>query len=584
MPSALRPTTDRQMEMEEMAVMLEHEERLHPRPQFARDHWTDLRGSWGFCYDDADRGRDEGWQSRDEVFGRTITVPFPPESPASGIGDTAYHPRLWYRSTFPLAEIQAGERVLLHFGAVDYRADIWVDDRHVIAHEGGHTPFSVDITPALSQSTSHKVVVRAEDDPLDMAQPRGKQDWQPEPHTIFYHRTSGIWQPVWVEVVGPAYLADLRWTPDLTRGVLGLSATIHRHGDLPLRARIQLSMHGEPLADDVCLVRGTSLQREFAVDAAAVGHNGEQWLWTPDHPNLIDATISLLAGDVVVDTIRSYAGMRSVGAEHGRFWLNGSPIFLRLALEQGYWPESHLAAPSDDALRDEVELAKSLGFNGVRIHQKVEDPRFLYWCDRLGLLVWGEMPSAFVFTQSAMERLTREWLEVLRRDFSHPCIIAWVPLNESWGVPNLRDDPAQRSYVQALYHLTHALDRTRPVIGNDGWELLIGDIHGIHDYSFSGRAISERYGNPEAVEHTLRDVQPQHHMLLLSAANRGHQPVMITEFGGLSYQPGQGEAWFGYGTVRTQAEFEQKYAELITAIASSPTIAGFCYTQLTDTG
>jgi beta-galactosidase/beta-glucuronidase len=558
---------------------------LHPRPQMARKQWLDLRSAWGFCYDDAGIGIDEGWPSRIEVFSRTIIVPFPPESPASGIGDTSFHPRVWYRRTFELPATRGDERVILHFGAVDYRADVWVNGKHVVSHQGGHTPFSADITTALRQDGSQVVVVRAEDDPLDMAQPRGKQDWHVEPHVIWYHRTTGIWQPVWLEVVGDAHILDLRWTPDLVRGVLGLTAAVKRAGDQVLKVRVQLSLHGRVLADDLCLLQGSTLQREFALGAYTVGLDPDQLFWSPDHPNLIEATITLLtAADAAIDAVQSYAGFRSVGIGQGRFRLNGRALFLRFALEQGYWPDSHLAAPSDAALREEVELAKLLGFNGVRIHQKVEDPRFLYWCDRLGLLVWGEMPNAFVYTETAVERLTREWMDVIHRDYSHPCIVAWVPLNESWGVPNLLDDSAQRAFVQALYYLTRSLDRTRPVIGNDGWEHSVSDIHGIHDYTFSGSAIKERYGSLEAVERTLREGQPQHHVLLLPGADRGGQPVMITEFGGLSYQPSQGEAWFGYGTVRTQAEFERKYAELVSAIVDCPTIAGFCYTQLTDTG
>jgi hypothetical protein len=427
------------------------------------------------------------------------------------------------------------------------------------------------------------LVVRAEDDPLDIAQPRGKQDWRVEPHAIWYHRTTGIWQPVWIEVVGAAHIVDLRWTPDLTRNVLGLTMSLKRGGGAAVQARIQLSLNGTLFADDTCLVPGTSLHREFAVDLATLGLERNQVLWSPEHPNLIDAAVSLIAADGESDAVQSYAGIRGVGVSHGRFWLNNSPLFLRLALEQGYWPDSHLAAPNDSALRAEVELAKALGFNGVRVHQKIEDPRFLYWCDRLGLLVWGEMPSVFVYTRDAVERLTREWIEVLHRDYSHPCIIAWVPLNESWGVPNLLNDPAQRSYARALYHLTHALDATRPVIGNDGWELADSDIHAVHDYTFNGQDLRERYGTQEAIEHTLRHVQPQHHVILLPDAVRSDQPVMITEFGGLSYRPDQGTPWFGYGTVKTPQEFEAKYAELVTAIVDSPNVAGFCYTQLTDT-
>jgi beta-galactosidase/beta-glucuronidase len=557
---------------------------LHPRPLLARQRWIDLRGPWGFRYDDGGEGIDEHWQTRPELFERVITVPFPPESRASGIGETAYHPCVWYRRQFTLPEGRTQhERVLLHFGAVDYRAQVWVDDQVVARHEGGHTPFSADITAALGPGDTHTLVVWAEDEPLDLAQPRGKQDWRAEPHAIWYHRTTGIWQPVWLELTGAAYLSDLRWTSDLVRSSLELAATIVRHDEQPLRARIRLHLHGRLLVDDICLVQGCSLQRQFAVDLPSLGLEPEQVFWAPEHPNLIEAEITLLAQDTAVDTVRSYAGLRSSAAAHHRFWLNGHPYFLRLALEQGYWPDSHLAAPSDEALRQEVELARSLGFNGVRVHQKVEDPRYLYWCDRLGLIVWGEMPSTFVFSETAVERLTREWLDVLRRDYSHPCIVAWVPFNESWGVPNLLSDAAQRSYITALYHLTRALDRTRPVIGNDGWEHAASDILTIHDYTFQGSELEERYGTTSALDSTISSAQPAHHLILLPEAERRDQPIMITEFGGLSLKPGAGEKWFGYGTVQSAADFEAKYAELVGALVASPALAGFCYTQLTDT-
>jgi hypothetical protein len=275
--------------------------------------------------------------------------------------------------------------------------------------------------------------------------------------------------------------------------------------------------------------------------------------------------------------------VRSVGFSGGRFLLNGRPYYLRLALEQGYWPESHLAAPSGEALRREVELAKALGFNGVRIHQKVEDPRFLYWCDRLGLLVWGEMANAFVFSPEAVQRLVREWMEVLERDYSHPCIVTWVPLNESWGVPALERDPAQQHYVQALYHLTHTLDRTRPVIGNDGWEHIASDVWGVHDYALDGATLRERYGTHEALERTLSQVQPHFRTLVLPETHRAGEPLMLTECGGISYAPRPGEPWFGYGTVESKDAFLAKYEDIIGAILDCPTIAGFCYTQLTDT-
>jgi beta-galactosidase/beta-glucuronidase len=564
--------------------MSEHSaETLHPRPQQARAHWVDLGGAWGFVHDDADQGLREGWPGRDDVFRRRITVPFPPESPASGIGETDYHPVVWYRRTFSAASRRPHERLILHCGAIDYRARVWVNGRLVAMHEGGHTPFSADITDALLPGPEQALVIRAEDQPRDLAQPRGKQDWLEEPHAIWYHRTTGIWQPIWLEAVHPTHITNLRWTPSTNPGALSLDLTLRRASDHQPRARVRLSLHGRTLVDDTYAVEGSEMSRSMVLTPAGTGLEADQLFWSPDHPNLIEATVSLIEGEEVLDEVQSYAGLRSVGTDHGRFYLNGRPIYLRMALYQGYWPESHLAGPSAEALRREAELALELGLNGLRIHQKVEDPRFLYWCDRLGLLVWGEMANTFIFSTEAVTRLTREWLEVLERDYSHPCIVAWTPLNESWGVPNLRENAAQRHFLQSLYHVTKALDPTRPVLGNDGWEQLEADIFGIHDYSFSGPTLTNRYGTAEALTNTLAHVQPGLRVLSLSGAVPEGTPFMLTEFGGISYRPQAGERWFGYGTVGDRSTYLAKYRELVEAVLACTPIAGFCYTQLTDT-
>jgi len=555
----------------------------HPRPQLVRESWTDLCGPWQFAHDDADAGLREGWATQPERFTRTIQVPFPPESQASGVHDPAFHPVVWYRRTFDLPEAGRTGALLLHFGAVDYRAQVWVNGQVVARHEGGHTPFSADIATALRPGAEQEVVVRAEDRPDDLAQPRGKQDWELRPHRIWYHRTTGIWQPVWLEPVAPVHIAELRWTPDLDRGLLGLQLRLSAPPPRPLALRIRLSLRGITLADDTITVEREEVRRELALDSSAMTMSRDRLLWSPRTPNLVDAELTLADGGEQIDRVISYAGIRSAGVEGGRFLLNGRPYYLRLVLAQNYWPESHLAAPSGEALRREVELVKELGFNGVRIHQKVEDPRFLYWCDRLGLLVWGEMANAYVYTTTAVERLTREWLEVLRRDYSHPCIVAWVPLNESWGVPDLARSPAQQAFVQGIYHLTKALDPTRPAIGNDGWEHLVGDIWGIHDYALDGDTLRERYGSPEAVERALGTLQPHYRTIVLPAIRRAGQPVMLTEFGGISYAPDPGRPFFGYGTVSGTEAYLERYGELVTAVLDSPAIAGFCYTQLTDT-
>ena len=556
----------------------------YPRPQLQRAHWQDLCGTWDFAHDDGDVGRREGWSGGAGPFDATIQVPYPPESERSGIHEPAVHPVVWYRRTVRLEPAGRGRRVLLHFGAVDYRAEVWVNGRLVARHEGGHTPFHADVTDALDPMGDQVVVVRAEDPVDDPAQPRGKQDWRPAPHDIWYHRTTGIWQPVWLEVVGDRHLARLDWTPDLTRGQVTLEAELSGAPVDGTRLEVRLTRPDRVVAEASVRVGTTAAVCILDLPEARHGQDQGDLRWTPERPNLLDARVALVAPDgTVLDEATSYLGYRSVGVGDGRFLLNGLPYYLRLVLEQGYWPQSHLAAPDDAALRAEVEAVKSLGFNGIRIHQKIEDPRLLAWCDRLGLLVWEEMPSAYAFSPTAVHRAVQEWTEAVRRDRSHPSVVTWVSLNESWGVPTIAKAPAQRDYATALYHLTKALDPTRPVISNDGWEHARSDILGVHDYAPSGELLAERYGDAEAIDRAVGDRSPGGRRVLLEGARDPAQPVVISEFGGLSLAPAEGEEWFGYATVQTADEYLERFAGLVGALLDNPEIAGFCYTQLTDT-
>ncbi len=558
---------------------------LHPRPSLTRSWWGDLCGEWAFAYDDENVGVDTGWSLRPDVFDRTITVPFPPESPASGIGDTGFHPVVWYRRRFT-SPLKDGQRVLLHFGAVDYRASVWVNGHLVATHEGGHTPFSADVTAALRPGgpDDQVLVVRAEDPPRDVSQPRGKQDWQERPHKIWYERTTGIWQPVWLEAVPAVHIASVTWTPDLARRVVRTRILINGQTSPDTRVRVRLRLGEETLADDTYAVVNGVAQRDIALEGARIAHERRTYLWAPEHPNLVDAELTLLHGESDGDRVGSYLGLRDVSTGGGHFVLNGRPYVLRMVLSQGYWPESHLAAPSADALRREVQLVKDLGFNGVRIHQKVEDPRFLYWCDRLGVLAWGEMPSPRDFGAETMRRLTAEWLEVVKRDASSPALVTWVPFNESWGVPELSRDPAQQHAVRALYHLTKSVDPSRPVIGNDGWEHSLSDIFGVHDYSSDAGTLRERYGSRDAVRRTMTEVQPYYRRLVLPDAGLADEPLVVTEFGGITHDPESDDFWNGYGSASSGEELLKKYGELVRALLDSPVVAGFCYTQLTDTG
>jgi hypothetical protein len=548
----------------------------HPRPQLRRAGWTDLCGAWAFAFDDGDQGVREGWAERPAVFDRTIQVPYPPESRASGVHETGFHPVVWYRRAFTLSQAERGGRLRLNFGAVDYRARVWVNGRLAVEHEGGHTPFSADITPLLVDGPEQVIVVRAEDDPLDLSQPRGKQYWRREPGWIWYHRTSGVWQPVWLDALpAGAGVESLRWTPDLDVLGVDLHLRLDARPAPGARVRVRLTGGGQLLADDTCLLTGRDLRRAFRFDPDLLMRRKYHLTWAPHHPSLIEAEIELLDADgAVLERVESYFGLRRIEVQDGRFLLNGVPTFMRLVLGQNYWPDTLLAA--DDArLRREVELIKSLGFNGVRIHQKIENPRFLYWCDRLGLMVWGEAANAYVFDDRAAERLTREWLEAVRRDINHPCVVTWVPLNESWGVPNLDRDPAQRDFVKALHHLTKALDPTRPVISNDGWQHAVGDILGVHDYSFEGQQLRERYGDRAAIERTFKTIRPHHNPLLSGGHALGTEPVVISEFGGLSTRPAEGEKWFGYATDGEAGDMLARFEDLVAALLDSTALAGF---------
>ncbi|ULH17259.1 hypothetical protein MF271_18035 (plasmid) [Deinococcus sp. KNUC1210] len=306
------------------------------------------------------------------------------------------------------------------------------------------------------------------------------------------------------------------------------------------------------------------------------------YLWSPEHPQLLGLMLELCSDDgSVLDTVQSYTAMRSVEVSHGRFQLNGHPYPLRLVLDQGYWKGGGLSA-TDEELRRDVELTKQLGFNGARKHQKIEDPRYLYWADTLGLLVWEELPSAYAYSPRSVERLTQTWTAAIRRDASHPCIVAWVPFNESWGVTDLARDRRHRDLVKALYHLTHALDGSRPVIGNDGWEHTVTDIFSIHDYTADPDVIRARYTTAQGVQQALQSFWPAGRQLALSDYTQQDQPIMLTEFGGIAYFTDGGDGW-GYSTANDAQSFLESYQALMAGVHSAHLLSGFCYTQLTDT-
>jgi beta-galactosidase/beta-glucuronidase len=555
-------------------------ETAYPRPQLMREHWLPLNGQWKFAFDNKKQFK----HPSDPIsWDHTITVPYPPESRASGIGDRGFHRAVWYEREFDIQP--EGGRIILHFGAVDYHCRVWVNGHKVAEHEGGHSSFHMDITRALGDQTRHTVTVYVEDDPHDLAKPRGKQDWQLEPHSIWYPRTTGIWQTVWLERVPTTYIKTLRWTPHFDGFEVGCETIVV--GDLEEDLTVEVKIrHGKKmLADDRYKVISGEANRRIAISDPGIDDSRNELLWSPEHPTLLDVDLILRQGDTVIDKVKSYTALRSVEINRDRFMLNGRPYHLKLVLDQGYWPESLMTPPDDDAVRKDVELAKAMGFNGVRKHQKIEDPRYLYWADRLGLLVWEEMPSSYRFTPQAINRMIREWTEVIDRDYSHPCIIVWVPFNESWGVPNLTSMQAHRNAVEALYHLTRTLDQTRPVIGNDGWEASATDLLGIHDYDPDPERLAARYSNQNAKDLFDRR-RPGGRILTLDGYPHRGQPIVLTEFGGITYakkpEEGVNGVW-GYSLAASDQEFLDSYKRLLEVVNETPLFSGFCYTQFADT-
>ena len=539
----------------------------YPRPDFQREKWLPLNGEWDFSFDEP-------------IFDQKILVPFACETKLSGIHDTSFHNAVWYRRSFSLPEPMHDRQILLHFGAVDYTCRLWVNDQFIREHTGGQCGFSADITDALNASGENVIVLEARDDPADLEMPRGKQYWKPESESIFYTRTTGIWQSVWLEAVSPMHLCSCRITPLFDERSVRFSYALSA---APQHVTLTAEITFRGKTAGTVSVTPTSVRGAFdwQIDQSALSawNYQEDLVWTPEQPNLFDVTFRILEHGCEVDAVQSYFGMRKVSIQNGQFLLNNRPYYQKLVLDQGYWPESLLTAPSDEAFIRDIELTKAMGFNGVRKHQKVEDPRYLYHADRMGLLVWGEIGAAYLYSEQYADRIYREWLDVLRRDYNHPCIVVWTPLNESWGVQEIETDPRQQAHSEAMVAITKSMDTTRLVVDNDGWEHTNGDLLTIHDYSPSGEMLRAHLGSMDAI----LALRPAQRALFVGRHAYAGQPILLSEFGGVKFVPGtEAQHSWGYCEADSCAAFAGKLRELFDAVRACPLVDGYCYTQLTD--
>lgn len=550
----------------------------YPRPDFAREEWMTLNGKWEFCFDDENLGMRQGWFDGRALPGE-IVVPFCYQSIASGIGQTdEKHEVLWYARSFSVPATYPGRRVLLHFGAVDYRADVWVNGTHIGSHTGGYTPFALDITHTLYGEGEHRLCVRVEDR-YDPIQPRGKQNWKDKPFGCWYTAVSGIWQSVWLEPVEESHLQSVRITPDIDARQVHFeiypTGPIHS-GRLDLH--ITYSDAQNTVYSSAHSIRDGSSVVKLTADLREACEVDNIHYWTPDTPNLYDVQLQLWCGDKLTDTVSCYFGMRKIDICDGVIRLNNAPCYQKLILDQGYWPDTLLTPPSDEAIRRDIELTKEMGFNGARKHQKIEDPRYYYWADRLGLLVWGELPSPYEYCSAEMEALVDTAKAFVARDYNHPSIIFWAPLNESWGIRNIVTDPAQQRFAESMYALLRALDPTRLVSTNDGWEQVKSDICAIHDYTAWTSELDPGYSNIE------RLAAPNGQRMLYADGYRYcGQPVLITEYGGIAFAADStGENWGYNGSVEDEKQFLSRYSDITAGFRALPYVQGYCYTQLTD--
>ncbi|MBL1226573.1 glycoside hydrolase family 2 protein [Enterococcus sp. BWR-S5] len=556
----------------------------YPRPQFRRESFLILNGEWSFAFDDENSGLEESWYEHSKAFHQTIQVPFVYQASLSGIDDRSVHDIVWYQKGFDW-EKRKNKKTLLHFGAVDYQADVYVNDRYVGQHIGGHTSFSFDITNFLVDG-QQSITVRAWDPHDDETIPRGKQFWEAESRGIWYTNSTGIWQTVWLEEVDTRHIEKVAFTPNLDEGSVLLSVTVPKQA-LGSVLRYKISFKDTVIVEDQTTLLSPCTKRSVDIYNHKIfrtNFHDHGWTWSPEHPNLFDVSLELLVDGEVTDCVESYFGMRKIHVENGMIFLNNQPYYQKLILDQGYWPEGLLTAPSDAAFIKDIQLAKEMGFNGCRKHQKVEDPRYLYWADKLGFIVWGECASAPVYTSDAAARLTQEWVEIIERDYNHPSIVTWVPLNESWGIPDIHLNTQQQSFSRSIYHYLHALDTTRLVISNDGWEMTETDICAIHNYSHGEKEEVKKY---RYFKDSLADVEGliQHPPGKWATFAKGfayqNQPILLTEFGGIGYEIG-GQTGWGYTSAGNEAEFLDDYGRIMDAIYSSRALWGYCYTQLAD--
>lgn len=529
----------------------------HPKPQFMRENWRNLNGVWNFELDPAASGEARELFLPDAAFTQNINVPFCPESELSGINHKDFMHSTWYRREIEITKEQLTNLVILHFGAVDYLTTVYVNGKKCGTHKGGYVSFSMDITEYLTEG-KNTLTVNAVDDARNRLIPSGKQSSKYHSYGCFYTRTTGIWQTVWLEFVPQTHIVKTKYITDINNATVTIFAELCGSGVLEAEALYQGATMGKA---QVSSNGGT------AVLTIALS---ETHLWEVGNGRLYDLVLTY--GE---DKVQSYFGLRSLQLTEKKFLINGKSIFQRLILDQGFYPDGIYTAPSDEALLNDIKLSMAMGFNGARLHEKIFEERFLYHCDRLGYIVWGEFPNWGLdpsYADSIYGVLT-EWLEEIDRDFNHPAIVGWCPFNETWDIDGRKQFD---ELLSNIYKATKAADPTRPCIDTSGNYHVITDIYDLHDYEQDPAIFAEHYkelGKTNQFDFRQAFEGRQKY--------NGKQPFFVSEYGGIGWSLDQ-SAW-GYGNVPESKEaFISRLKGLTDVLLDNENMFGLCYTQLTD--
>ncbi len=539
----------------------------YPRPQFERAEWQNLNGEWNFTFDFGKTGQQHGWQNATQ-FDKKITVPFCPESALSGIGYTDFIPAVWYQRTISIPAAWEGKQVRLNFGAADYETHVFIDGKEVGTHFGTGSSFSFDITKFAQPGTSHNLVVWVKDDLRGGRQPGGKQCKNLYSEGCMYTRTTGIWQTVWLEPVDKEGLQSAFAVPDIDQQQLVIHPRFYNESG---RNKLTIKVFDGKKQ----VAQSTTSCYNGAVVVLPMK---KAKLWSPESPFLYDIVYEVSRDGKVIDRIQSYAGMRKVHLANGYFYLNNKPYYQRLVLDQGFYPDGIWTAPSDEALKRDIELSKAVGFNGARLHQKSFEERYYYWADRLGYLTWGESASwgLDVNNEEAARNFISEWSELVERDRNHPSLVTWTPFNETW---DCQGTGVYNRLVEDVYRITKAIDPTRPVNDASGDAHVKTDIWSVHNYERDHDRLVSIFTFHEGKE-PFRN-QPEKMSYL---AKYEGQPYMVDEFGGLPWiKPEERKSSWGYGSnIDSLEDFYRLLEAEVLALKACPNIVGFCYTQITD--